>query len=421
MRLEHFSHDSMEKWCREFLCVLSDDGTERLLHSVRPCSIQSVCPYFADTLQSDSRKMVTHMMGNHDDDDDEGGFENIGEGFQMDMDEFEVPIPTLDLNGALGYSGMHHVLDNATKGLETVLSSWRENIEKAKQVTKLLRRTDMLQKLFARCFNTPLTTNLQPILKRFRGHIHEGRWGTVAFTVPELLKVKRALRFGWDMHQFIGGDHNNDGEQDTSNMAQMCDEAIGSDLWWSWLLMVEHVCSVLRQATAWLEGCPCHQSVQHAEENDELPKTLVAAWVRCPMRAHRAPELSAGELLQQVDVWCRLSSAHLVSELPRSVQGRHRRQLLQDMNAARAHLLFYLTAKTNYMEQEPWCIAQVAHLDREVAERALRRVLAGTHPHPLHQRLRGLRQQAFRFLEGVELHEPEVKAAGGDKDFIVSS
>ena len=196
----------------------------------------------------------------------------------------------------------------------------------------------------------------------------------MAFMVPELLKVKRALRFGWDMNEFIGGDHNIDREQDTSRMAQDCDEAIRSDLGWAWLLMGEHVCSMLRRATGWLEGCPCHQTVQHGgggieeEEIDELPKTLVAAWSRCPMRARRAPELSTGELLQQVDVWCRNSSAQLVTALPRSVQGLPRRQLLQDMNASRAHLLFYLTAKLNYMEQEPWCIARVARPAQPFAE-----------------------------------------------------
>ena len=49
MRLEHFSHKGLATYCSEILGVLSDDGTESLLHRVRPIDLERVCPYFEST------------------------------------------------------------------------------------------------------------------------------------------------------------------------------------------------------------------------------------------------------------------------------------------------------------------------------------------------------------------------------------
>lgn len=251
---------------------------------------------------------------------------------------------------------------------EKVIPSWCENISKAKEVCRLLR-SDNLAKLLSRCYSTPLAKCMHPFLKQFRGHIHEGRWGTVAFTVPELLKVRRTLQFGWDIQKFVHGDNHEEGGDDgASNMARVCDEAIRSESWWAFLQVVEKLCVVLRKATLWLECCPCHEAIRkgYDDKSDsggyerDIPKPLLAAMLRCPLRCRRAPELSAGELLVEVDRWCQVSCAQLATELSRKLSGRERRGLLQDMEAARTHLMFYLTTKMAYLDQEPWCVVQVA-------------------------------------------------------------
>ena len=46
--------------------------------------------------------------------------------------------------------------------------------------------------------------------------------------------------------------------------------------------------------------------------------------------------------------------------------------------------MFYLTAKSAYVKEEPWNIVRVGHLDIEgVVKPALRLALASAHRHPL--------------------------------------
>ena len=89
-----------------------------------------------------------------------------------------------------------------------------------------------------------------PTLKSFEDWIHEGRWGTVAFSIPELLRVQHTLRFGWDKALVLGVDAG-DGTEDGSAFTRSVDEAINSRTWWAWILMIDQVCRVMRKATVW--------------------------------------------------------------------------------------------------------------------------------------------------------------------------
>ena len=69
-----------------------------------------------------------------------------------------------------------------------------------------------------------------------------------------------------------------------------------------------------------------------------------------------------------------------------------------------------MTAKTSYITEEPWCVLQCAHTDRELSHRAIRRALHSRHPHPIMRKLRGeFRPECGLYLNGADLGSPDVK------------
>jgi len=186
----------------------------------------------------------------------------------------------IDFRGSFGFSGIRRIIDNAASGISDVLPSWKDSVATAKDVCKLLRGGDYLPKLLERCFSTQIARHMWPTLKSFEGWMHEGRWGTVAFSIPELLRVQHTLAFGGDKALFLGGDAGDDTE-DGSVFARSVDEAINSRTWWAWILMTDQVCRLMRKATVWVGCCPCHKGFLEQKRLEELPissrKTLQRA------------------------------------------------------------------------------------------------------------------------------------------------
>ena len=101
---------------------------------------------------------------------------------------------------------MHHILDNAAAGLCEVMQSYKARVHQAKELCRIIRRPETQPRLIERCFSHGVGPFFADRLKQIRGHIHEKRWGTVDFTVPELLRIEQAMRWGWDKHRFLHGD-----------------------------------------------------------------------------------------------------------------------------------------------------------------------------------------------------------------------
>ena len=186
---------------------------------VRPVSIDVMCPSFQDTPQVDRDIIVSQVRlirseseaVFHADPVDDGFDDDYGRGFDLNAgdvdDPFErPPRPRADFSAALAFSGLHHVIDNSTGGFADALPSYKDNLAKARDVSKLLRRRDTVPKLMARCFSSTVGRQLQPVLKSFRGWVHERRWGTIAFSMPELGRVEGALRWGWSKDHYLRGD-----------------------------------------------------------------------------------------------------------------------------------------------------------------------------------------------------------------------
>ena len=281
MRLEHFDNESLAYWVKSLATALSDDGTERLLSKVMPVAARSALPWFEDTPAKDIHMImilgdvIRDGQGGDDQvfeaDDNPDGFipasEDDGQVFE-DVDGIvevgalgagrddifedeagredifeDAPEDMIDLQAVLGMSGLLHVIDNATNGLQDILPNFEVNVEKAIAFCKIIRKRDNQPKLLERCFGSAVGRQFWPLLKSFKGWIHLGRWGTLAFSIPEIMRVEGAMKWGWDKDAYVRGaqDDGDEGQahqarvQEATAIASMVDDAVTDVLWWAWV------------------------------------------------------------------------------------------------------------------------------------------------------------------------------------------
>ena len=118
-----------------------------------------------------------------------------------------------------------------------------------------------------RCFSSPVGQEIQQPLHSFTAKIHPGRWGTLAFSIPQLLAVEQALRWGWSKQSYLRGEVaqaavNDVGErvgdiEDSTVLAESIDKTISSPTFWGWVAMMEALCSVLREVPAYMQTLLC--------------------------------------------------------------------------------------------------------------------------------------------------------------------
>ena len=428
-RLEVFTNADLKRWCESLVSVASDYGVERRLADVRDLPADEVACWFEDTSREDIELLVS---GPHHEtrpeqrvaqaipQDDDPAFEDPGQALQVvdvgavandGNEDFDVPEPLpLSFDHLLSVPGLLHVIDNATKGLSEVMEQYHTNIGLAQQVCRLLRKRDTKPKLMQRCFSRGLGPQLAPDIHKFEGWIHPGRWGTVAFSIPELLKVKQALVTCWDENVYLQG---NDAQAEESQrraaaeLARDVSVAVHDPSWWGWLSMLEVVCSLLRKHMFWAESCPCHYHIL-VGRHDDLSPELKRHFASCPMRGKRAAELSEGSFLDLLGQLWALSTVEVLRVVPADVEQAKRRSIVQEFDRARAHLAFYFAVKLSHLQAMPWKVFQIAHTNEVIAQLALREALTSSCRHPVLQQLQGpLRRSCEGWLEGESLLEPD--------------
>ena len=130
------------------------------------------------------------------------------------------------------------------------------------------------------------------------------------------------------------------------------DEAINSRAWRAWALMIDQVCRIMRKATVWVECCPCHKGFLEQHRLEELPDLVKKGIATCPVRCRLTQELPSGELMDAVDTAARASAAQLLVDLvPLGLTAAERRELLEEFDLARAHVLFYMAAKQAILQK----------------------------------------------------------------------
>ena len=214
------------------------------------------------------------------------------------------------------------------------------------------------------------------------------------------------IRWGWNKDAFLRGEAGGVAGNTTSNLADSVDDAVTSNYWWGWVIMIDQVLLTLRKASAWADSCSCHSDMLAAVSRKELEVTaeVVKRLQSCPMRCRRAAEIASEEFLQIIESSAEATAAELIISLPGNLTAAERRSAVEDFDLARAHLTFYFTSKLAYTAEEPWNVVILSHFDQHKARAAGRNVLRSRHPHPLMLRLRtDLRGQMQAWIGGAPL------------------
>jgi hypothetical protein len=359
-----------------------------------------------------------HVLGNCEPKEDDL-FENpdhvLGNSEPKEDDLFENPDhvlgdsqpAVLNIGHWLSTPPMHHINDTITTGLGDVMPSWDDTVHKSEQICKVVRSTRHKKRLLGNCFSSGLALHFQPTLKCFKGWIHTKRWATVAFSIPELRKIERAMRFrsngcGWSKTRFQGG---GDGTQkeDTMKLATDVDDAVQSPLYWAYLVVMDHMAEFFRKATTFAEVCPCHgrflMGLDHVPE--AVLKEMKPQWEKCPFRGMMLAELSE-EFFHLLGQWSTASSAELLAKLPHDIEADTRNQCLRECEAGQQHIIFAYVLKLSHLHNSPYTLFRMAHLNTEVAWKAGDECLASASQHPKIRRLQAspLKEQFLRWRAG---------------------
>ena len=426
-RLNHFTQASLLEYLAEFVTSTEDFGTEKQISRLKPIGLDLVCPYFEDMAQDEIDMLLAEVLPSkvqqlamdERDDPDDDLFENpdhvLGDSEPKEDDLFENPDhvlgdsqpAVLNIGHWLSTPPMHHINDTITTGLGDVMPSWDDTVHKSEQICKVVRSTRHKKRLLGNCFSSGLAVHFQPALKRFKGWIHTKRWATVAFSIPELRKIERAMRFrsngcGWSKTRFQGG---GDGTQkeDTMKLATDVDDAVQSPLYWAYLVVMDHMAEFFRKATTFAEVCPCHgrylMGLDHVPE--AVLKEMKPQWEKCPFRGMMLAELSE-EFFHLLGQWSTASSAELLAKLPHDIEADTRNQCLRECEAGQQHIIFAYVLKLSHLHNSPYTLFRMAHLNTEVAWKAGDECLASASQHPKIRRLQAspLKEQFLRWRAG---------------------
>ena len=399
IRLEHFTHECAASFLGQIVAAMADYGTEHMWSRAERVHVDVLCGYFEDTPQECIDAILRSAFpAGVQADVDNAVFEDpdVAQKQSIDACVFEDAGATADCSVSsedfLDVPPLNHILDNATKGLNAVLEDFERRVFLAKQLCRLIRRRDSRVKLLERCFGCQLGLRFHKTLKGFSGAVFDGRWATLAFSVAELKKVERIIRWGWNRHAYSHGldEKDADSEESLTKLARDADEAITSVAFWAWLSMIEWVCAVLRKGTDWVESCSCHYDLLQSDVIDLVPDYITKSWRECPMKGMRAPELSNGDLGRVIQELFRVSLADFLVGLPPDLEDTVRRNLVKDFNAARTHICFYVSFKIFHFEELPCSVFQCAHGSFAVAVPALQMCVQADHSHT---RIRALQTQ----------------------------
>ena len=168
--------------------------------------------------------------------------------------------------------------------------------------------------------------------------------------------------------------------------------------------MLDALTSIVQSALIWCESCPCHGSLP----TERIPPHVRQAWLQCPLRGCRAPELASGGFMNVLRSLADTGAGQLLSTLPRDVDAAQRATLLNEFERGRAHLLLVFAVRLEHWRQPPWNVFACAHMDASVSRSAVRRAIAAQPTSLLVQELQSqeIVPEARSYAEdGSNLHE----------------
>ena len=370
------NQNSFCKYADEIVSGTYDLGVEFSLPKVQPIDISRLFPWMPEDSQPERPCSA-----------DPDDFEILEQ-----MQVAVVP-KQVSLNKSLGIPGLLHIIHNAASSLLTVCSKLGEQIDSLGLVCKLLAGQDCT-KLLETCYTGPVGQMFHTQLQRFSFKLYEGRWGSVAFCVSEVLKLKTVLQYGWSLEKYL------DGSRPQTEILKV-DEALTSSFWWSALLVLDKLYGLVRSCFAWAEGCPCHSHLNWQEVDAQTRKR----WSSCPLRGLRFPEVCAGDFFSMFASLQMQEALDLASTLADAVTEEERNALLRDFEIGRGHMLYVFTLKVGPFTAFPLRLGAIAHHCRSTAHDAMRSCLASTDGHPLMKQFRSepVHSEVLQHLEGEDL------------------
>ena len=381
---------SLASFVHEIVAGTFDLGVEFSLGRIKPTAFSVLFPWY-------------HPPGSGG----ESGVQDVVDDFELP--EFQLASDlaeeNLSLQDMLSIPGPLHILRNATNSLLDNLPYLNGAVEKLQVVRRFLSNPDKKQRLLASCFDRPLARAFHTEIKRFDAKVHTGRWGTVAFAIPELLALRIPLQKFWNFDAFKKQGlslASNSAADDASLKIEVVNDCIDSTEFWAQLMTLESLFYVVRELLIWVESCPCHH-------NRVPPDGYKIKWDSCPLRGRRLPEIACGAFFEELNRLCLISSADLFLKLPEQLSEESRTQCVLDFEHGRGHLTFQLTLKMSCFLEPPlllFGLSQHNPSNPKEQKDVLHKCLKSECQHPQIVKLQEpgpLRQEAELFLAGEEL------------------
>ena len=375
-----------------------DLGVEFSLSRITPTPFRSLFPWFEAAREQgpDANNFVPA--------DDEDGFDPV---------PLEEPCDVhLSFESMLSIPGPLHILHNATSLLLKQLPFLSQAVPRLVALSRFLTNKSSKQRLLATCFTTPVAQSFRPAIGHFHARVNEGRWGSVAFAIPEVLDLQGPLRRFWSLQAYNHGSEQQQqqrqgAEQSVEDSGVKLDyvhETLESPEFWAQLITLDRLFTVVRELFDWTESCPCHYKRRPPADMPEVKKR----WLCCPLRGRRLPEIASGGFFQFLNQLCLTNAARLFLDLPQSLPEECRAACLLDFEHGRGHLTFQLTLKMSCFLEPPLLVLALAHHDPDqpdLQRDVLQRCLVSDCQHPLICKLGDapLREEVDLFLEGEEL------------------
>ncbi len=212
--LETGTQGTLSKYLSEVISTTSDLGTEFILADMQPVSCRELFPWMQDDPDAVEALAAAYCLDDIPPNDDR-----------------------ISLHTSLSTPGLLHIIHNASNSLMTVMPAISEAIKQMSPVADMIRRPESCKRLCATCFSDPVGVNFHTDLRRFQGHVHAERWGTIATCVRNLLVIKHILLFGWNKDRFVNGGNEAPAANKHGVDVATVDEAITNTFFWVLLFL----------------------------------------------------------------------------------------------------------------------------------------------------------------------------------------
>ena len=198
------------------------------------------------------------------------------------------PHSDVDLEGSFGIAGMLHIISNAMNDVDNSMVHFGVIVDTMSAIAGLIRHPGSRKRLFNRCYSCKEGMYMRAKFDNFNGQCYRKRWGTVANCILKLLKLKRTLRWGWNLSRYIEGgsskSRDDDGKLKTLQIIDDAINGISSKFFWSYLEMLKVMAEAVMWMITWCESCPCHYHLLHGKARDTATRAEISLWEKCGRR-----------------------------------------------------------------------------------------------------------------------------------------